>query len=97
MKRSAMKNRNISESMKKFWKQKEKEYIDSVNEKRSLTLKNQCIWLKKENDKPFPCNIESVLSKLSEGFLLVNTKKNKEKVYNFFGDIPEFFWADKNK
>lgn len=92
-----MKNRNISESMKKFWEQKEKEYIDSVNEKRSSTLKNQCIWLKKEKEKPFPCNVESVLSKLSEDFLLVNTKKNKEKVYNFFGDIPDFFWADKNK
>ena len=92
-----MKNSNISESMKKFWAEKEKDYINLVNKKRSDTLKNQCIWLKKENEKPFPCNIELVLSKLSEGFLIVNTENNKEKVYSFFGEVPDFFWAKKNK
>lgn len=91
-----MKNKNISVGMKKFWEDKPKEYIDEVNKKRSDTLKNQCIWLKKENEKPFPCNIEFVLSKLADGYLIVNTKKNLEKVYNFFGEVPSFFFAEKN-
>ena len=82
--------------MKKFWEDKPKEYIDEVNKKRSDTLKNQCIWLKKENEKPFPCNIEFVLSKLADGYLIVNTKKNLETVYNFFGEVPSFFFAEKN-
>jgi len=92
-----MKNRNISESMKKFWNDKDKDYLDKTNKKRSESLKNQCIWLKKEGEKPFPCNIELVLSKLSDGYLIVNTEKNKEKVHNFFGEVPYFFWANKNK
>lgn len=97
MKRQKMKNRAISESMKKFWKEKGKNYLEETNKKRSDTLKNQCIWIKKEDEKPFPCNVELILSKLSEGFLIVNTKKNKEKVYSFFGEVPDFFWANKNK
>ena len=92
-----MKNRSISESMKRFWEEKGEDFLKSANEKRSKTLKNQCIWLKKEGEKPFPCNVEYTLSKLSEGYLLVNTKKNKEKVYNIFGEVPEFFWAESNK
>ena len=92
-----MKNRVISDSMKKFWEEKGKEFLLETNKKRSNTLKNQCIYLKKEGEKPFPCNIEFVLSKLSEGYLIVNTGKNKEKVYQFFGEVPEFFWANKNK
>lgn len=92
-----MKNRNISESMKKFWNDKDKDYLDKTNKKRSESLKNQCIWLKKEGEKPFPCNIELVLSKLSDGYLIVNTEKNKEKVNSFFGEVPDFFWANKNK
>jgi len=92
-----MKNRNISESMKKFWDSKGKDYLEQTNKKRSESLKNQCIWLKKEGEKPFPCNIEFVLSKISEGFLIVDTKKNREKVYSFFGEVPSFFWAKKNK
>ena len=91
-----MKNKSISEGMKKFWHEKEKEYLAKVNQKRSNTLKNQCIWLKKENEKPFPCNIELILSKLAEGYLIVNTEKNLEKVYNFFGEVPDFFFAKKN-
>lgn len=97
MKSYKVKNSNISESMIKFWDSKSKEYLEKTNKKRSQSLKNQCIWLKREGEKPFPCNIELVLSKLSEGFLLVNTKKNKEKIYSFFGEIPDFFWANKNK
>ena len=92
-----MKNRSISESMKKFWRSKGKNYLEQANKKRSETLKNQCIWLKKEGEKPFPCNVELVLSKLAEGFLIVDTEKNKVKVYNFFGEVPYFFWANKNK
>ena len=91
-----MKNKSISESMKKFWEIKSKSYIDEVNKKRSNTLKNQCIWLKKENEKPFPCNIELVLSKLADGYLIVNTEKNLKKVYSFFGEVPDFFFAEKN-
>ena len=91
-----MKNQNISNSMKKFWDEKGKDFLEEVNKKRSSSLKNNCIWIKKENCKPFPCNVEIILSKLSEGYLLVNTEKNKEKVYNFFGEVPDFFWADKN-
>ena len=91
-----MKNKSISEGMKKFWQDKESEYLAKVNQKRSNTLKNQCIWLKKENEKPFPCNIELILSKLAEGYLIVNTEKNLEKVYNFFGEVPDFFFAKKN-
>jgi hypothetical protein len=91
-----MKNENISGAMKKFWEEKGKEYLSAVNEKRSDSLKKQCIWLKKEDEKPFPCNIELVLSKLASGYLLVNTSKNKEKVYCFFGEVPDFFWANKN-
>ena len=91
-----MKNRNISESMKKFWDSKGKDYLEETNKKRSNTLKKQCIWLKKEDEKPFPCNVEQILNKLSEGFLIVNTQKNKEKVYAFFGEVPDFFWAEKN-
>lgn len=90
-----MKNRVISESMKKFWDAKGKAFLEETNKKRSNTLKNQCIYLKKEGEKPFPCNIEFVLSKLSEDYLIVNTVKNKEKVYNYFGEVPEFFWANK--
>lgn len=82
--------------MKKFWQDKENEYLAKVNQKRSNTLKNQCIWLKKENEKPFPCNVELILSKLAEGYLIVNTEKNIEKVYNFFGEVPDFFFAKKN-
>lgn len=92
-----MKNSVISESMKKFWEDKGKVYLEEANKKRSNTLKTQCIWLKKEGEKPFPCNIEMILNKLSVGYLIVNTEKNKEKVYNFFGDVPDFFWAEKNK
>jgi uncharacterized protein YehS (DUF1456 family) len=92
-----MKNKNISNSMKLFWKQKNQDDIQRINIKRSNALKTQCVWLKKEGEKPFPCNIEFVLSKLADGFLIVNTEKNKEKVNAFFGEIPYFFWADKNK
>jgi len=92
-----MKSKPISDSMKKFWEEKGEEFLESVNKKRSNSLKNQCIWLKKEGEKPFPCNIEFVLSKLAEGYLIVNTEKNKEKVYSYFGEIPNFFWAVKNK
>ena len=91
-----MKNKSISEGMKKFWQDKESEYLAKVNQKRSNTLKNQCIWLKKENEKPFPCNIELVLSKLADGYLIVNTEKNLKKVYSFFGEVPGFFFAEKN-
>ena len=97
MKSYKMKNRNISESMKKFWSEKGKEYLEETNKKRSTSLKNHCIWLKKEGEKPFPCNVEFVLSKIAEDFLIVDTEKNKEKVYNFFGEVPDFFWANKNK
>ena len=92
-----MKNKAISESMKKFWEEKGKAFLEDANKKRSKTLKKQCIYLKKEGEKPFPCNIELILSKLSEGYLIVNTAKNKEKVYNYFGEVPDFFWAKKNK
>ena len=92
-----MKNKSISASMKKFWEEKGKDFIKEVNKKRSDTLKNQCVYLKKEGEKPFPCNIELILSKLSEGYLIVNTEKNKEKIYNYFGEVPDFFWAEKNK
>ena len=92
-----MKNRNISKSMIEFWKNKEQNYIQEVNKKRSESLKNQCIWLKKEGEKPFPCNIELILSKLSNGYLIVDTKKNRGKVFNYFGEVPDFFWAKKNK
>ena len=91
-----MKNQNISNSMKKFWEEKGKDFLEDANKKRSNSLKKNCIWIKKEDSKPFPCNIEIILSKLSEGYLLVNTKKNKEKVYNYFGEVPDFFWANKN-
>ena len=80
-----MKNSKISESMKTFWEEKGKESLKEINRKRSESLRNQCIWLKKEGEKPFPCNIELVLSKLADGFLIVNTKKNKDKVFSFFG------------
>lgn len=83
--------------MKLFWRNKDENDINEINFKRSQTLKTQCIWLKKEGEKPFPCNIEFVLSKLAEGYLIVNTLKNKEKVFSYFGEIPSFFWADKNK
>jgi len=92
-----MKNKVISESMKKFWEEKGKDFLEEVNKKRSNTLKSQCVYLKKEGEKPFPCNIELILSKLAEGYLIVNTRKNKEKIYKFFGEVPDFFWADKNK
>ena len=92
-----MKNKVISESMKKFWEEKGKAFLEKTNKKRSESLKKQCIYLKKEGEKPFPCNIELILSKLSEGYLIVNTAKNKEKVYSYFGEVPNFFWAKKNK
>ena len=92
-----MKNKAISESMKKFWEEKGKKFLEETNKKRSKTLKNQCVYLKKEGEKPFPCNIELILLKLSEGYLIVNTEKNKNKVYNYFGEVPDFFWAKKNK
>ena len=92
-----MKNKAISESMKKFWEEKGKAFLEETNKKRSESLKKQCIYLKKEGEKPFPCNIELILSKLSEGYLIVNTTKNKEKIYKYFGEVPCFFWAKKNK
>jgi hypothetical protein len=92
-----MKSKLISESMKKFWEERGKEFLEEVNKKRSASLKNQCVWIKKEGEKPFPCNVEYILSKLSEGYLLVNTEKNKKKVYNIFGEVPDFFWAKSNK
>ena len=90
-----MKNKKISESMKKFWEEKGKFFLEEANKKRSDTLKKKCVWIKKENEKPFPCNIELILSRLAEGFLLVNTKKNKEKVKIYFGEVPDFFWSKK--
>ena len=87
-----MKNKNISEAMKKFWKEKGKEFLEDANKKRSETLKNQCVYLKKKGEKAFPCNIEFVLSKLSEGYLIVSTEKNRQKISNYFGEVPEFFW-----
>lgn len=92
-----MKSKKISNSMKNFWKEKGDSFLKNANKKRSNTLKNSCVWLKKENGKPFPCNIELVLSKLSEGYLLVNTEKNRNKIFKTFGEIPDFFWANKNK
>ena len=90
-----MKKENISRSMKEFWNNKSKEELLIINSKRSNSLKNKCIWVKKEGEKPFPCNIELLLSKLAEGYLIVNTSKNKEKVYAFFKEIPDFFYANK--
>ncbi len=92
-----MKNKAISNSMKKFWEKKGKKYLKDVNSKRSESLKEHCIWVKKEGEKPFPCNAELILSKLAEGYLLVNTEKNKEKVYKYFGEVPDFFWSIKIK
>lgn len=92
-----MKNKAISESMKKFWEEKGKSFLEETNKKRSNTLKKQCIYLKKEGEKPFPCNIEFILSKLADGYLIIDTPKNKEKVYNYFGEVPSFFWVDQNK
>ena len=83
--------------MKKFWEDKGKDYLKETNKKRSEALKTNCIWLKKEGEKPFPCNIELILNKLSVGYLIVNTEKNQEKVFSFFGEVPDFFWAEKNK
>ena len=90
-----MKKENISRSMKEFWNNKTKEELLTINSKRSDSLKNKCIWVKKEGEKPFPCNIELLLSKLAEGYLIVNTSKNKEKVDAFFKEIPDFFYANK--
>lgn len=92
-----MKNKAISDSMKKFWQEKGKLFLEETNKKRSNSLKKQCIYIKKEGEKAFPCNIELLLSKLSEGYLIVNTLKNKKKVYDYFGEVPDFFWAKKNK
>ena len=83
--------------MKKFWEDKGKDFVLEVNKKRSESLKKKCVWIKKEKQKPFPCNIEIILSKLSEGYLLVDTKKNREKVSEYFNEVPDFFWAKKNK
>jgi len=91
-----MKNENISKAMKKFWEEKGREFLEETNKKRSNTLKKQCVYLKKEGEKAFPCSIEFVLSKLSEGYFLVSTEKNKEKISNYFGEVPDFFWI-KNK
>ena len=92
-----MKQNNISFAMKEFWKNKGNIEILNINIKRSNSLKNKCIWIKKENQKPFPCNIEFLLSKLSEGYLIVDTVKNREKTSIFFKEMPEFFFAEKNK
>jgi hypothetical protein len=81
--------------MKEFWNKKSQEELVRINSKRSESLKNKCIWVKKEGEKPFPCNIELLLSKLAEGYLIVNTTKNKEKVDIFFKEIPSFFYANK--
>ena len=81
--------------MKEFWNKKSQEELVRINSKRSESLKNKCIWVKKEGEKPFPCNIELLLSKLAEGYLIVNTAKNKEKVDIFFKEIPSFFYANK--
>ena len=45
IKRNTMKNRNISESMKKFWSDKDKDYLDNrntfkANNKETLTSKS---------------------------------------------------------
>lgn len=90
-----MKKESISRSMKEFWNKKSQEELVRINSKRSESLKNKCIWVKKEGEKPFPCNIELLLSKLAEGYLIVNTTKNKEKVDIFFKEIPSFFYANK--
>ena len=92
-----MKNENISKSMKIFWQNKNIDELNKINKKRSETLLNECVWIKKEGEKPFPCKIEYLLSKLSQGFLIVNTEKNKEKLIKVFGEIPEFLFANKNK
>lgn len=93
----SVKQKNISEAMKEFWGNKKNIEVLEINIKRSNALKNKCIWMKKENEKPFPCNIELILSKLSEGYLIVNTIKNREKVESFFQEFPEFFYAKENK
>jgi len=90
-----VKKESISRSMKEFWNKKSQEELVRINSKRSESLKNKCIWVKKEGEKPFPCNIELLLSKLAEGYLIVNTTKNKEKVDIFFKEIPSFFYANK--
>lgn len=95
MKVKKMKNENISKSMKIFWQNKDINELNEINKKRSETLLNVCVWIKKEGEKPFPCKIEYLLSKLSQGFLIVNTEKNILKLNRIFGEIPDFLIANK--
>lgn len=88
-----MKNENISNSMKLFWQSKDIDYLNEVNKKRSETILNECVWIKKEGEKPFPCKIELILLKLAQDYLIVNTQKNKKKLNKIFGEIPDFYFT----
>tara|TARA_B100001059_G_C17621404_1_gene469720 strand:+ start:362 stop:625 length:264 start_codon:yes stop_codon:yes gene_type:complete len=83
---------NISrvESMKLFWKNNNNK--EQINSKRSKSLKHKCIWIKKNNQRPQPCNIEFLLSKICDGYLIVDTECNRNKVDKHFGEIPDFFY-----
>jgi hypothetical protein len=87
---------NISrvKSMRSFWENNKNKA--QINRKRSKTLKHRCIWIKKSDQRSQPCNVEFLLSKICDGYLIVNTECNRNKVSKHFAEMPEFFYFKQN-
>lgn len=87
-------NTNLSDAMKKLWESKSQSEMDNINSKRGDAIKNNCIYLRKtDSDRSYPCNKELLLAKLALGHLIVSTPKNRDKVKNFIGEVPEIFFT----
>ena len=87
-------NNNLSDAMKNFWETKTEVDMIEINAKRSDTIKNSCIYMKKEiGSRSYPCKIEHVFDRLARGHLIVSTPKNRNKAEKIFKGIPEVFFT----
>lgn len=90
-------NPNLSNAMKSFWDSKSEEEMEKINSLRGTSIKNNCIYLKKDSNRSYPCKFEYLLDRLAIGHLIVSTQLNRDKVSNLFGEVPEIFFTKKVK
>lgn len=84
---------NLKIAMKKFWKSKTPEELDKINNKRSKS-NSECIYLKKVGSRAQACKPELIFDKLSLGYKIINTEKNRLKLKKYFEEIPEEFFIN---
>lgn len=87
-------NENLSYAMKNFWQTKSQDDMIEINAKKSDTIKNSCIYMKKDtSSRSYPCKIEYVFDRLASGHLIVSTPKNRNKAEKIFKGIPDIFFT----